>query len=186
MGMIMKRITLLLGLVAISLGVFVAADSGYVQLFNARPTWAQFHTNQFNTNSSTVVIKDGALATNVTVRGVLTNVVNVGPWYELTYTGTTNVVVNSTNSNFFHLLVTNTAYITITNITAAGWTAWLQIEQDGTGGYSVTFDTNRFTAGNNNTFPTITTNANRIDLIGMLSLNSGTNAALFPNQNFTR
>ncbi|MDO8335175.1 MAG: hypothetical protein Q7T74_00105 [Candidatus Saccharibacteria bacterium] len=131
-----------------------------------------------------LAVTGNATANSGYVTNALTNGVFFSEWApELTYSDATNVVINCTNYNGFHLLVTNTTYISVTNIPSKLWTAWLDIEQNGTGGFAVTFNTNyiAFAAG---TAPTITTNANKMDNIGLKSNYRGTNVSAFVNQNF--
>lgn len=102
---------------------------------------------------------------------------------ELTYTGGTNVSINWTNGNFFNLLITNTTFITCTNINKAR-SAILHLRQDATGTYAVTFHTNYIAYGDGGIQPTITTNANGRDAVFLISGGEGTNVLAVAHHNF--
>jgi hypothetical protein len=82
---------------------------------------------------------------------------------ELTYSGGTNLIVDLSANTLFYATLTNTAYISFTNVTANESGFILHLKQDATGARSVTWAGNfKFASG---TAPTITTNAAAVDQI---------------------
>jgi hypothetical protein len=121
----------------------------------------QFYTFEFY--SSNVYI------TNVTVNGRQENRKNTVSLYNvLSYSGT-NVAVNLATANFFWLLLTNDAYITAPS--GGSGTNYAQpiqivVSQNSTGGYHLGWDTAWYPT---NRTPTMTTNANAVDVFSFVS-----------------
>lgn len=88
------------------------------------------------------------------------------------YTSGTNVVIDASKALTF-VLLTNTTYLSVTNITV-GASFTVLVRQDSTGGRAVTFDTSRwkFPSG---AAPTITTNASACDVLSVVADPYGTN-----------
>jgi hypothetical protein len=111
--------------------------------------------------------------TNVTVNGRQENRKNTVSLYSvLSYSGT-NVAVNLATANFFWLLLTNDAYITAPS--GGSGTNYAQpiqivVSQNSTGGYHLGWDTAWYPT---NRTPTMTTNANAVDVFSFLSSPSG-------------
>ena len=100
---------------------------------------------------------------------------------QLSYATATNLTLNAALGNMFRVSLTNTAFFTQPLNVKTGMTFVVICAMDATGGYGVTFQTNawRFPGG---TVPTITTNANAIDILSCVAINT-TNFAVVSVQN---
>ena len=106
----------------------------------------------------------------------------------LSYVASSNVTVNFSLAQTFTLLLTNNAFLTITNLVATSHKSYtIKTKQNATGGYSVTWITNqtvpwcKFSGG---VSPTATTNANAEDIWTIEPDYSGTNAYVVLSPNF--
>lgn len=165
--------------------LFAFTDAGALidnPLKVTRAAGGQFVSLRPTVIKSTLAVTNNFTAHSGTITNALTNGVFRSVQQTLAYAGETNVVVDCTLGNFFSLLVTNAAFITVTNI-YTGWSGVVHLRQDATGTYAVTSHTN-YVAYSAGTQPTITTNANARDVIYLVSGGEGTNVLAVAHANF--
>lgn len=117
--------------------------------------------------------------------GIITNKFTNGvfrsTWETVNYLDATNVPIDCSTACSKVLTLTNTAYLYPTNIPATMQTIWVEIKT-GSGGHVISFSP-AFSFGAS-AFTTNTTNAAKVDLLGIKTSNSATNVHAFFNSFF--
>lgn len=138
-------------------------------------------------NAATNMIGGTNLNLSILNTSIITNSAYYGPYDAVSYLDATNVLIDlSACKNFLYVIITNhSTYIGVTNIPNVGRSIWLQVNS-GTGGWTNTLFNTNVMAFSGGTPITVTTNADRIDNLGILVNYTGTNVSVFPTQNFIK